>query len=103
MTRLAWGAATDAGRARASKPNQDSYLLLGDEQLFAVADGMGGHQGGEVASRTAIDALGSAYAEPTVEGLVDAVKAANAAVFADGSALTNPSRKQVQARLAEIS
>jgi serine/threonine protein phosphatase PrpC len=37
--------------------NEDSYEVLDDERLYLVADGMGGHASGEVASRMAIDTL----------------------------------------------
>ncbi|HEY8211625.1 MAG TPA: Stp1/IreP family PP2C-type Ser/Thr phosphatase [Myxococcaceae bacterium] len=37
--------------------NEDSYLLLPDEMLFCVADGMGGHSSGEIASKIAVDEL----------------------------------------------
>ncbi len=50
---LRHGAVTDVGRMRDG--NEDSYLSMGP--LAAVADGMGGHRGGEVASATAIDEL----------------------------------------------
>jgi len=78
MTTFRAGAVTDVGRVRSN--NQDS-LLVREGELFAVADGMGGHQGGEVASATALEILGRAYDEPTTPTLVRAVRSANQAVF----------------------
>jgi protein phosphatase len=77
VIRLASGAATDVGRVRTL--NEDSYLVA--ERLFAVADGMGGHRGGEVASADALAAFRGAVIEPTVDDLVGAVATANRAVF----------------------
>ncbi len=37
--------------------NEDNYLVLADERLFCVADGMGGHSSGEIASKIAVDEL----------------------------------------------
>lgn len=74
---LRYGSATDVGRVRTN--NEDS--LLEADTLFAVADGMGGHAGGEVASSVAVQALKD-HAEPTVEGLVKGVRFANRAVWA---------------------
>lgn len=50
----AW-ATSDVGRKRPH--NEDSYLMAPDVQLYAVADGMGGENGGEVASDLAVRAI----------------------------------------------
>lgn len=53
--RTSWGSATDRGRVRAL--NEDS--LIASPPVFAVADGMGGHQAGDLASRLAVEELAS--------------------------------------------
>jgi serine/threonine protein phosphatase PrpC len=76
MTRFAAGAATDVGQVRSV--NQDNTLVSDD--VFAVADGMGGHRGGEVASAVAVDALRHHFRERTPMALLAAVREANRAV-----------------------
>jgi protein phosphatase len=76
--RLADGARSDVGRGRPE--NEDSLLVDREHHLYAVADGMGGHRAGEVASATAIETLKSAFAGG--RPIDQAVAAANAAVFA---------------------
>jgi PPM family protein phosphatase len=74
------GARTDVGRVR--EGNEDSFMV--DEPLYAVADGMGGHQGGEVASNLALEILGRLTLEDsgdTAPNLADAVREANRAVL----------------------
>ncbi|HJQ97489.1 MAG TPA: Stp1/IreP family PP2C-type Ser/Thr phosphatase [Candidatus Polarisedimenticolaceae bacterium] len=56
-------AVSDVGRRR--ETNEDSFLLDQGQGLFAVADGMGGHAAGEVASRLAIDTLKEALQRDT--------------------------------------
>ena len=78
MTTFRAGALTDTGRSRAV--NQDSLLVV-DGRLYAVADGMGGHRGGEVASALALESLAGTLAEPSTRALVASVTTANAAVY----------------------
>ena len=59
---LSWAVKTDAGLRRSS--NEDSYSTRPDLGLFIVADGMGGHVAGEVASRVAVESI-AAFIEET--------------------------------------
>jgi protein phosphatase len=76
---IRFAARTDVGKVR--EGNEDSYLVR--EPVFVVADGMGGHLAGDVASQIAVDVI----TEETERGdgdkdaLVSAIKRANAEIF----------------------
>ncbi len=80
MTHWRYAEATDTGLVRQS--NQDAVYV--DDSLAIVADGMGGHAAGEVASEMTIELLRSGFAgDQSVEGLYNAINAANISVLND--------------------
>jgi protein phosphatase len=82
LTVLRSGSASDVGRVRTVNEDRSLETLT----LFAVADGMGGHAGGEVAAAIAVEALEGGFTRTsTVDGLVTAVQEANRAVWVRGS------------------
>src|ERR1044072_9579573 len=58
--KIRYAAKTDVGMKRTH--NEDYFSLIEDEQLFLVADGMGGHACGEVASKMAADVIREFFA-----------------------------------------
>ncbi len=73
-----FGSRTDIGRMR--DHNEDSLSV--SPPLYVVCDGMGGHEGGEVASEIAVDTIARcAPSELDAEGLGHAVEEANLAVI----------------------
>lgn len=57
--RVVSAALTDVGRKR--DHNEDNFFLLKEQNLFIVADGMGGHEAGEVASKMIVDSIKAFY------------------------------------------
>jgi serine/threonine protein phosphatase PrpC len=70
-------AVSDAGRRR--RRNEDSYVL--EPPLFAVADGMGGAQAGEIASRIAASVLRDSSAPRGEDAVVTLIQEANRRVY----------------------
>ena len=78
-------AISDRGLNERRPLNEDSFLLDRERCIFAVADGVGGAEAGEVASRTAVEVLGEAFRHQVdgtdIEDLMElAIQRANASI-----------------------
>ena len=83
MLTFRWGSATDVGRVRTL--NEDSMLAV--PGLFVVADGMGGHAAGEVASQLAVAEFAQLAEQGPIraEDLTEAVRRANEHILSAGA------------------
>lgn len=79
---ISFAGRTDVGRVRSR--NEDALLLRPDRGLFAVADGMGGHAAGDIASRIAVDVLDERsidFRGDVETRLADAIRAGHDAIL----------------------
>lgn len=91
MTRVAWEVAGGTHVGRVRRGNEDAFHVDAERGLFLVADGMGGHAAGEVASAVAVETVGGALRERMASGaaaaeldgvLADSFRAAHGAILA---------------------
>ncbi|MCB0315822.1 MAG: serine/threonine-protein phosphatase, partial [Calditrichaeota bacterium] len=78
---MAWqtGVVSDRGRVRTN--NEDSVYINPEQGIFLIADGMGGHNAGEVASGLAVDAISTFLLNATPDALEKAVENANRIIY----------------------
>src|SRR5687768_10552211 len=83
---------SDRGLSEKRPENEDSFLILEERGVYAVADGVGGAQAGDVASQMAVEILGEAFAHQSADldaedVMREAIERANSAIYQTASDL----------------
>jgi serine/threonine protein phosphatase PrpC len=71
---VCWSSAQNTNVGMVRDVNEDSILSLPDMRLWAVADGMGGYEAGNVASEMIVKTLGSVTVNPVLKDMIDNVE-----------------------------
>lgn len=92
-TKIIVGAKTDPGMVR--KHNEDTYLIDDKINLYLLADGMGGHRAGEVASQIAIDTVHDFILKSIKEDDIKTDLILNKSIYYANKAIQNKSNKDI--------
>jgi protein phosphatase len=98
QAQIAWGGRSDIGRARENNEDKFDFYLPDDPmtlavkgRLWAVADGMGGHNAGQIASEAALKAVIRSYFRDPGDAVADGLRAA----LADANDLIHRASRQI--------